>query len=132
MEKDIDPQETAEWLESLEAVRRAAGPERAEYLLKRLATSSRYINTVPTSEEPGYPGDLELEERIAAYDRWNAAAMITRGSGSGSAAIWPPMPRPPGCTRSGSTISSTAVMTRCTSRATRPRASTPARSWRDG
>ena len=39
-----------------------------------------YINTVPTSEEPGYPGDLELEERIAAYDRWNAAAMITRGS----------------------------------------------------
>ncbi|MFD1498763.1 pyruvate dehydrogenase (acetyl-transferring), homodimeric type [Streptosporangium lutulentum] len=80
MEKDIDPQETAEWLESLEAVRRAAGPERAEYLLKRLATSSRYINTVPTSEEPGYPGDLELEERIAAYDRWNAAAMITRGS----------------------------------------------------
>ena len=80
MEKDIDPQETAEWLESLEAVRRAAGPERAEYLLKRLATSSRYINTVPTSEEPGYPGDLELEQRIAAYDRWNAAAMVTRGS----------------------------------------------------
>ncbi|MEV0616771.1 pyruvate dehydrogenase (acetyl-transferring), homodimeric type [Nonomuraea sp. NPDC050404] len=80
MEKDVDPQETAEWLESLEAVRRAAGPERADYLLRRLATSSRYINTVPTAEEPDYPGDLELEERIAAYDRWNAAAMITRGS----------------------------------------------------
>ncbi|MFG1701081.1 pyruvate dehydrogenase (acetyl-transferring), homodimeric type [Nonomuraea sp. NPDC049309] len=80
METDWDPQETAEWLESLEAVRREAGPDRAEFLLRRLATSSRYVNTVPTEDEPEYPGDLELEERIAAYDRWNAAAMITRGS----------------------------------------------------
>ncbi|GAA3096386.1 hypothetical protein [Nonomuraea salmonea] len=74
------PQETAEWLESLEAVRREAGPDRAEFLLRRLATSSRYVNTVATDDEPDYPGDLELEERVAAYDRWNAAAMITRGS----------------------------------------------------
>ncbi|WP_157246352.1 pyruvate dehydrogenase (acetyl-transferring), homodimeric type [Nonomuraea typhae] len=80
MEKDLDPQETAEWLESLDAVRRVAGPERVAYLLRRLATSSRYVNTVPTAEEPPYPGDLELEERIAAYDRWNAAAMVSRGS----------------------------------------------------
>ncbi|MEV4563305.1 pyruvate dehydrogenase (acetyl-transferring), homodimeric type [Nonomuraea sp. NPDC049419] len=80
METDWDPQETAEWLESLEAVRREAGPDRAEFLLRRLATSSRYVNTVPTDDEPDYPGDLELEERVAAYDRWNAAAMITRGS----------------------------------------------------
>ncbi|WP_327090666.1 pyruvate dehydrogenase (acetyl-transferring), homodimeric type [Nonomuraea sp. NBC_01738] len=80
MERDLDPQETAEWLESIEAVRRLAGPERAEWLLRKLATSSRYINTVPTAEEPSYPGDLELEERIAAYDRWNAAAMVSRGS----------------------------------------------------
>ncbi|RSM99191.1 pyruvate dehydrogenase (acetyl-transferring), homodimeric type [Nonomuraea sp. WAC 01424] len=80
MEKDLDPQETAEWLESLEAVRRAAGPDRVEYLLRRLATSTRYLNTVPTAEEPAYPGDLELEERIAAYDRWNAAVMVSRGS----------------------------------------------------
>ncbi|SDI10756.1 pyruvate dehydrogenase E1 component [Sinosporangium album] len=80
MERDLDPQETAEWLESLEAVRRAAGHERAEFLLRRLVTSSRPVNTVPTAEEPAYPGDLELEERIAAYDRWNAAAMVTRGS----------------------------------------------------
>ncbi|MGW4412251.1 pyruvate dehydrogenase (acetyl-transferring), homodimeric type, partial [Nonomuraea sp. NPDC004702] len=80
MEKDLDPQETAEWLESLEAVRRAAGPDRADYLLRRLATSTRYLNTVPTAEEPAYPGDLELEERVAAYDRWNAAVMVSRGS----------------------------------------------------
>ncbi|WP_435875439.1 pyruvate dehydrogenase (acetyl-transferring), homodimeric type [Nonomuraea fuscirosea] len=80
METDRNPQETAEWLESLEAVRRQAGPERAEFLLRRLATSGRYLNTVPTEDEPAYPGDLELEQRIAAYDRWNAAAMITRGS----------------------------------------------------
>ncbi|KAB8195441.1 pyruvate dehydrogenase (acetyl-transferring), homodimeric type [Nonomuraea phyllanthi] len=80
MERDLDPQETAEWLESLEAVRRVAGPDRAEYLLRRLAASTRYLNTVPTAEEPAYPGDLELEERIAAYDRWNAAVMVSRGS----------------------------------------------------
>ncbi|MEU7892118.1 pyruvate dehydrogenase (acetyl-transferring), homodimeric type [Nonomuraea sp. NPDC049152] len=80
MQMDLDPQETAEWLESLEAVIRAKGHERADYLVRRLSTSSRYVNTVPTAEEPPYPGDLELEERIAAYDRWNAAAMVTRGS----------------------------------------------------
>ncbi|WP_053174709.1 pyruvate dehydrogenase (acetyl-transferring), homodimeric type [Nonomuraea sp. SBT364] len=80
MEKDLDPQETAEWLESLEAVRRIAGDERAGFLLRRLATGTRPLNTVPAAEEPAYPGDLELEERIAAYDRWNAAAMVTRGS----------------------------------------------------
>ncbi|MFG2077652.1 pyruvate dehydrogenase (acetyl-transferring), homodimeric type [Nonomuraea maritima] len=80
MEKDLDPQETAEWLESLEAVRRAAGPERAEFLLRKLATSTRYLNTVPTAQEPPYPGDLQLEERIAAYDRWNAAVMVSRAS----------------------------------------------------
>ncbi|TDC04234.1 pyruvate dehydrogenase (acetyl-transferring), homodimeric type [Nonomuraea longispora] len=80
MQRDLDPQETAEWLESLEAVRREAGPERAGYLLRRLATSTRYLNTVPTAEEPAYPGDLDLEERVAAYDRWNAAAMVTRGA----------------------------------------------------
>ncbi|GII57613.1 pyruvate dehydrogenase E1 component [Planotetraspora thailandica] len=80
METDLDPQETAEWLESLEAVRRAAGPDRADFLLRKLATSTRYLNTVPTAEEPPYPGDLGLEERIAAYDRWNAAVMVSRGS----------------------------------------------------
>ncbi|GAA0911570.1 pyruvate dehydrogenase (acetyl-transferring), homodimeric type [Nonomuraea longicatena] len=80
MEKDLDPQETAEWLESLEAVRRVSGPDRAAYLLRRLATGSRYVNTVPTAQEPPYPGDLALEQRIAAYDRWNAAAMVSRGS----------------------------------------------------
>ncbi|MFC4116380.1 pyruvate dehydrogenase (acetyl-transferring), homodimeric type [Nonomuraea zeae] len=80
MQRDLDPQETAEWLESLEAVRRAAGPDRADYLLRKLATSTRYVNTVPTRDEPAYPGDLALEERIAAYDRWNAAVMVSRGS----------------------------------------------------
>ncbi|NUR89385.1 MAG: pyruvate dehydrogenase (acetyl-transferring), homodimeric type [Nonomuraea sp.] len=80
MKEDLDPQETAEWLESLEAVRRVHGPDRVEYLLRRLATGSRYVNTVATHEEPPYPGDLAIEERIAAYDRWNAAAMVSRGS----------------------------------------------------
>ncbi|MFF4777194.1 pyruvate dehydrogenase (acetyl-transferring), homodimeric type [Microtetraspora fusca] len=82
---DADPEETAEWRESLEALVREAGPDRARYLMGRLldtigAPTVPYLNTVPTAEEPPYPGDLAIEERIAAYDRWNAAAMVTRGS----------------------------------------------------
>ncbi|RBQ19802.1 pyruvate dehydrogenase (acetyl-transferring), homodimeric type [Spongiactinospora rosea] len=84
---DLDPEETAEWLESIAAVIREAGPDRARYLVGRLGQTvpvglgaTPYINTVPTAAEPDYPGDLEIEERIAAYDRWNAAAMVTRAS----------------------------------------------------
>ncbi|MGW9206507.1 pyruvate dehydrogenase (acetyl-transferring), homodimeric type [Embleya sp. NPDC055664] len=90
---DRDPEETAEWAESLDAVVRAAGPGRARLLLARLlehgahhgldlppVTRTPYVNTVPTAAEPAYPGDLALEERITAYNRWNAAAMVTRAS----------------------------------------------------
>ncbi|KOG85590.1 hypothetical protein ADK38_35805, partial [Streptomyces varsoviensis] len=41
---------------------------------------SEYVNTIPTAAEPDYPGDEEMERRITAYNRWNAAAMVTRGS----------------------------------------------------
>ncbi|RJL34515.1 pyruvate dehydrogenase (acetyl-transferring), homodimeric type [Bailinhaonella thermotolerans] len=83
---DADPEETAEWRESLDALVREAGPERARQVLGRLldgvggALPSPYVNSVPTAREPEYPGDLAIEERIAAYDRWNAAAMVTRAS----------------------------------------------------
>jgi pyruvate dehydrogenase E1 component len=89
---DRDPEETAEWRESLDAVTAAAGPHRAAYLLRRTLEGAAgrldvpaplqtpYINTIPTSAEPAYPGDEALEARITAWNRWNAAVMVTRGS----------------------------------------------------
>ncbi|MGW8398816.1 pyruvate dehydrogenase (acetyl-transferring), homodimeric type [Streptomyces lydicus] len=91
---DRDPEETAEWRESLDAVTKAAGPHRAAYLMRRaLEHTARtegtalpslletdYVNTIPTSAEPEFPGDEALEARITAWNRWNAAAMVTRGS----------------------------------------------------
>jgi pyruvate dehydrogenase E1 component len=92
---DRDPEETTEWLASLDAVTKAAGPHRAAYLMRRTLESAgagvglpslletEYINTIPTSAEPAYPGDEALESRITAWNRWNAAAMVTRGSRQG-------------------------------------------------
>ncbi|HEX5569382.1 MAG TPA: pyruvate dehydrogenase (acetyl-transferring), homodimeric type [Streptomyces sp.] len=93
---DRDPEETAEWAASLDAVTRAAGPHRAAYLMRRTLEHARgsglalpplletdYVNTVPTAAEPAFPGDEELERRITAWNRWNAAAMVTRGSRHG-------------------------------------------------
>ena len=93
---DRDPQETAEWRESLDAVTAHAGEERAAYLLRRTTQhaersglpvspplETEYVNTIPTSAEPEYPGDEAMEARITAWNRWNAAAMVTRGSRDG-------------------------------------------------
>ncbi|POX40152.1 pyruvate dehydrogenase (acetyl-transferring), homodimeric type [Streptomyces sp. Ru73] len=94
---DRDPQETAEWRESVDAVTKAAGPQRADYLMRRALEhtarnegsalpqllESDYVNTIPTAEEPEFPGDEAMEARITAWNRWNAAAMVTRGSKDG-------------------------------------------------
>lgn len=91
---DRDPEETAEWRESLDAVTEAAGPHRAAYLMRRALEhtartegtalpsllETEYVNTIPTSAEPDFPGDEAMEARITAWNRWNAAAMVTRGS----------------------------------------------------
>ncbi|GAA3830198.1 pyruvate dehydrogenase (acetyl-transferring), homodimeric type [Streptomyces chiangmaiensis] len=90
---DRDAEETKEWQASLDAVIRHAGPERAVYLLRRVheyaarsgvtlpgLLSSDYINTIPASSQPVFPGDIAMESRITALNRWNAAAMVTRGS----------------------------------------------------
>ncbi|MFE9770314.1 pyruvate dehydrogenase (acetyl-transferring), homodimeric type [Streptomyces sp. NPDC005931] len=90
---DRDPEETAEWQASLDAVTKAAGPHRAAYLMRRTLERAEgagialpklletdYVNTIPTAAEPAMPGDAELEARITAWNRWNAAAMVTRGS----------------------------------------------------
>ena len=90
---DIDPVETEEWLDSLEYVIQSRGPERAQYLMKVLDAKARsegvdipiqsntpYINTIPTEEQPAYPGNRELERRIKSIVRWNAMAMVVKAN----------------------------------------------------
>ena len=91
--EDSDPQETAEWLESLDYVLEYKGPERVKKLLGALeeaavrndvelpfTATTPYINTIPRQDQPPYPGDRELERRIKSYVRWNAMAMVTRAN----------------------------------------------------
>ncbi|MBS0365629.1 MAG: pyruvate dehydrogenase (acetyl-transferring), homodimeric type [Proteobacteria bacterium] len=87
--EDIDPIETREWLESIDSVLKAQGPQRAHFLLDRLIDYTRrsgaylpfrpntaYVNTIPTGREAEYPGNRALERRVEAYIRWNALAMV--------------------------------------------------------
>ncbi len=91
--QDPDPQETAEWLEAFEALVATQGPIRARELLNALSRSARtqrvgwqpelctpYVNTIHVDEQPVFPGDLAIEERIAALMRWNALAMVVRAN----------------------------------------------------
>jgi pyruvate dehydrogenase E1 component len=93
---DIDPDETGEWLESFDAVLDAAGQQRARYLMLRLLerarerrvgvpalTSTDYVNTIPTEQEPWFPGDEETERRYRAWIRWNAAMTVHRAQRPG-------------------------------------------------
>ncbi|HVN51023.1 MAG TPA: pyruvate dehydrogenase (acetyl-transferring), homodimeric type, partial [Acidimicrobiales bacterium] len=90
---DRDPAETTEWLDSLDAVIDAQGPTRARFLITKLNEHARarqlgtpvdvstpYINTIPTSEQAWFPGDVELERRIRAFIRWNAAVMVVKAN----------------------------------------------------
>jgi pyruvate dehydrogenase E1 component len=90
---DIDPTETAEWLDSLEMVADERGRTRARFLLMKLlerarelgvglpnTVSSPYINTIPPEKEPWFPGDEHIERRIRAFIRWNAAVMVSRAN----------------------------------------------------
>jgi pyruvate dehydrogenase E1 component len=93
---DIDPDETAEWLESFDGVLKGAGQQRARYLMLRLLeraresrvgvpslTSTDYVNTIPTEQEPWFPGDEETERRYRAWIRWNAAMTVHRAQRPG-------------------------------------------------
>jgi pyruvate dehydrogenase E1 component len=88
---DIDPEETTEWVESLDGVIDERGRQRARYIMLRLLerarekqvgvpplTTTDYINTIPPEQEPWFPGDEHVERRIRAYIRWNAAMMVHR------------------------------------------------------
>ena len=91
--QDSHPDETREWLDSLESVLEFQGTERANYLLERLSarmteTGSRlpytittpYRNTIPHTREARMPGDLFMERRIRSLIRWNALAMVMRAN----------------------------------------------------
>ena len=91
--KDQDPQETQEWLESIEDALEEHGYERTRFLLETLIdyaqtkgarlpfnTSTPYINTILPSQEPEYPGDRILERNIKSIVRWNAMAMVTKAN----------------------------------------------------
>jgi pyruvate dehydrogenase E1 component len=93
---DIDPEETAEWLESFDGLLDRSGPSRARYLMLRLVerageqrgsipalTSTDYVNTIPTELEPWFPGDEDVERRYRAWIRWNAAVMVHRAQRPG-------------------------------------------------
>ena len=90
---DVDPQETREWLESLDAVIEREGPARANYLLEQLVARARvsgayipynantaYMNTIPPEREERTPGDPEMEHRIRSLVRWNAMATVVRAN----------------------------------------------------
>ncbi len=92
-ETDFDPQETLEWIESLESVLEREGPERAHYLLEQLIDKARrsgaylpysaktaYVNTIPVSQQRPIPGDQAIEHRIRSVIRWNAAAMVVHAN----------------------------------------------------
>jgi len=88
---DRNPRETAEWAEALDQVIDEAGPDRAAYLLEKLAEQARangadlpiqlntpYVNSIRPEDEVPYPGDRAMERRIKSLIRWNAMAMVVR------------------------------------------------------
>jgi pyruvate dehydrogenase E1 component len=89
---DLDPEETSEWIESLDHVLATEGAERARFLLRKVLKRARmqhlgmeliqtpYINTISPEQEPAFPGDEEMEKRIRRIVRWNAMAMVTRAN----------------------------------------------------
>ena len=90
---DIDPVETNEWIESLNSVIENDGASRASYLLNKVidqaykaglvlpdTRTTPYINTIPPEAEVKSPGDQNIEKKIRAYIRWNAAAMVVKAN----------------------------------------------------
>ncbi|CAL4320803.1 Pyruvate dehydrogenase E1 component [Buchnera aphidicola (Neophyllaphis podocarpi)] len=91
---DVDPIETNDWLQAIDSVIREEGIERANFIIKKLLHKinikkkllypvlgiSNYINTIPNSEEPKYPGNLFIERKIRSIIRWNAIAMVLKAS----------------------------------------------------
>jgi pyruvate dehydrogenase E1 component len=93
LQQDVDAVETGEWLDAFDMLVEKEGRERATFILRKLLDRARarrvplppvlntpYINTIPLAEQPQYPGNLEIEQRISAIVRWNALAMVVRAN----------------------------------------------------
>ena len=91
LKNDVDPIETNDWLASIDSLIREEGIERAQFIIDQVMQQARaggvslpsgittdYVNTIPVSEQPAYPGNLEIERRIRSYVRWNAVMMVLR------------------------------------------------------
>jgi pyruvate dehydrogenase E1 component len=88
-----DPQETVEWIEALDGVISSEGPQRAREIIEALTVRARtrgadipitlttpYVNTIPVHDQPTYPGNPDIEEKLRHYSRWNAMAMVVRAN----------------------------------------------------
>jgi pyruvate dehydrogenase E1 component len=120
----VDPQETQEWLDALDAldsVLEHEGPDRAHFLLERLIDKARrsgaylpysantaYLNTIPLTKQEPFPGDQSMERRIRSFVRWNAMAMVVQANrkATNSAGTSPASPPARPCSTSASTTSS--------------------------
>ena len=91
--KDIDPLETKDWMDSISAVLKKDGKQRAQFLIKELiehsykegsdlvlSRNTPYINTISPEEETKSPGDQNIERKLRSFIRWNAAAMVVRAN----------------------------------------------------
>ena len=92
-QNDIDPAETKEWIEALQAVLEQEGSERAHFLIEQLVAVTRhsgfdipfsantaYLNTIPVAQQAQFPGNFSIEHKIRAYIRWNAMMMVLRAN----------------------------------------------------
>ena len=90
---DSDPQETAEWRDAFASLLKATGPQRVREIMDMLVRLARdpevgwqpapgtpYVNSIPATNQPAFPGDVALEERLASVMRWNALAMVVRAN----------------------------------------------------
>ncbi|QOF78454.1 alpha-ketoglutarate dehydrogenase [Variovorax sp. 38R] len=90
---DPDPEETAEWRDAFLALAQTQGPQRARQMLAELARLARqqrigwqpelatpYVNTIAAADQPPFPGDLAVEEKLASLMRWNALAMVAKAN----------------------------------------------------
>ena len=94
MSNDLDQLQTKEWLDSVDNVIEFESAERAAYLINTIVkhlgdktgvqlhqnVNTEYVNTIPVNKEAAYPGDKDIEKRISAYIRWNAAAIVMRAN----------------------------------------------------
>ena len=90
---DNDPQETQEWLDSLESIIEVEGGNKAHHIIEKLIDMARrsginlpysantaYVNSIPVDQQQRIAGDPEMEHKLRSYIRWNAMAMVTKAN----------------------------------------------------